>query len=136
MSSNVSIGAILIVEDADTCRETLEVALEGSAGLDVLLAGSGVEALRILHEEGRSVRAIVTDLNMPAMDGLELIRQVRADRSTAGIPIIVVSGEADLRAPARALGAGADAYFSKPYSPAGVRQKLEQLLDAKPRLER
>jgi CheY-like chemotaxis protein len=135
MKSEGTTGAILIVEDADTCRETLEVALAGSAGLAVVLAASGLEALRILHEEGRSVRAIVTDLNMPAMGGLELIRQVRANQSTAGIPIIVVSGEPDPRAPARALGAGADAYFSKPYSPAGVRQKLEQLLDAKPRVE-
>jgi len=135
MRSEVTTGTILIVEDADTCRETLEVALAGSAGLDVVLAGSGVEALRILREEGRSVRAIVTDLNMPTMGGLELIRRVRADQNNAGIPIIVISGEPDPSAPAQALRVGADAYFSKPYSPAGVRQKLEQLLDAKPRLE-
>ncbi len=123
-------GAILIVEDVDTSRETLEMALAGSAGLEVRPAGSGLEALRILREELRDIRAIVTDLNMPVMDGLELIRRIRGDRDTAQIPIIVISGEPDASAPCRALEAGANAYFSKPYSPAVVRQTLEQLLHA------
>jgi CheY-like chemotaxis protein len=128
-------GAILIVEDADTSRETLEMALAGSAGLEARLAGSGAEALRILHEAPHSIRVIVTDLNMPAMDGLELIRRIRSDRETAGIPVIVISGDPDPKAPSRALGVGADAYFSKPYSPAIVRQMLEQLLHATRNLE-
>jgi len=118
MSSNVSIGAILIVEDADTCRETLEVALEGArpGRASRRLRGGGAPHSARGRTECPRHRY---DLNMPAMDGLELIRQVRADRSTAGIPIIVVSGEADLRAPARALGAGADAYSQSPTLPQG-----------------
>jgi len=127
-------GVILIVEDADTCRETLEVALAGSAGLDVVPAGSGPEALRILRERPGSIRAVITDLNLPGMGGLDLIREVRDDLQTAGVPVIVVSGEPEPGAASRALGAGADAYFSKPYSPSGVRQKLEQLLNARSRL--
>ena len=90
--------------------------------------------LRILREEGRSVRAIVTDLNMPAMGGLELIRQVRADQNTAGpIPIIVISGDTGPQgARAQVPWASGPTQDSQSRTRAEVRQKLEQLLDAKP----
>lgn len=135
MGSHHRRGAILVVEDADTCAETLEVGLAGILGLDVVLASSGVEALRVLREGSRSVRAVVTDLNMPFMDGFDLIRHIRADDRWVRMPVIVVSGDTDPDAQDRAFGAGADAYFSKPYSPVQVRQKLEQLLNAKPTSE-
>ena len=73
---------------------------------------------------------MVTDLNLPSMDGFELIERVRSDSRTARLPIVVISGDSDPRTPARIYGLGADAFFGKPYSPAQVRQKLEQLLDA------
>ena len=67
--------------------------------MTVLLASSAVEALRILHRPGPSVRAIVTDLNMPRMDGFELIRRIRDDRALASTPIIVVSADTDPATP-------------------------------------
>ena len=121
---------VLIVEDAETCATTLEVAFLGIPGVDVTLVPSAQEALRLLRDEKSSVGALVTDLNMPRMDGFELIERVRADRRLDGLPIIVVSGDTDPRTPERILQMGADAYFSKPYSPVQVRRKLEQLLDA------
>jgi CheY-like chemotaxis protein len=121
---------VVIVEDAETCATTLEVAFLGIPGVDVTMVPSAQEALRLLRDENCSVGALVTDLNMPRMDGFELIERVRADRRLAGLPIIVVSGDTDPRTPERTLRMGADAYFPKPYSPAQVRRKLEQLLDA------
>jgi CheY-like chemotaxis protein len=108
----------------------LEIAFSEIPGVSVMLAPSAVEAWRILHD-GATFRAIVTDLNMPRMDGFELIRMVREDQVLAAIPIIVVSADTDPQTPQRIAELGVDAYFPKPFSPAKVRRKLEQILDGK-----
>ena len=120
--------AVLIVEDSENAAATLEIALLGIPGLSVLLASSGTEALDLLSHTP-SVQAIVTDLNMPRMDGFEMIRRIRADRTMCGTPIIVVSADTDPATPDRVAQLGVAAFFSKPYSPAQVRRKLEQILD-------
>ncbi len=74
---------------------------------------------------------MVTDLNMPRMDGYELIRRVRADQRLSGMPIIVVSADTDPMTPQRIAALGVEAFFSKPFSPALVRRKLEQLLNGR-----
>jgi CheY-like chemotaxis protein len=107
----------------------LEIAFLGIPGTAVLMTASGVDAMRILDEGDAHVRAIVTDLNMPQMDGFELIRRVRADRRLSNLPIIVVSADTDPTTPARIAELGVAAFFPKPFSPAQVRRKLEQLLD-------
>jgi CheY-like chemotaxis protein len=122
-------GAVLIVEDSENSAAMLEIALLGIPGVSVLLASSGVEALRILHGSGSAVRAIVTDLNMPRMDGFEMIRQIREDRALSSTPIIVVSADTNPETPERVAHLGVSAFFPKPFSPAQVRRKLEQILD-------
>jgi CheY-like chemotaxis protein len=122
--------AVLIVEDSENSATTLEIAFLGIPGLAVLLASSAAEALRILIDGATRVHAIVTDLNMPRMDGFELIRRVRLDRRLSGTPIIVVSADTDPETPDRIAELGVDAFFAKPFSPAQVRRKLEQLLNA------
>ena len=122
--------AVLIVEDSENSAATLEIALMGIPGVSVLLAASALEALRILHRDGEPVSAVVTDLNMPRMDGFELIQRIRQDRRLASTPIIVVSADTDPATPRRVAELGASAFFPKPYSPAEVRRKLEQLLNA------
>lgn len=124
------IRTILIVEDAETCAATLELALADIPGVEVALAATGVEALRMLADASKRVCAVVTDLNMPRMDGFELIRRIRADGRHARLPIIVTSADTDPRTPERTFAIGADAYFAKPYSPALVRRKVEQFLNA------
>jgi CheY-like chemotaxis protein len=121
--------SILIVEDSENAAATLEIALLGIPGVTVRYAATGLDALRILDRED-GINAIVTDLNMPRMDGYELIRRVRENRSHAGMPIIVVSADTDPRTPERIADLGVDAFFPKPYSPAEVRRKLEQILHA------
>ena len=122
---------VLIVEDSENSAATMEMALLGIPGLSILRAPSGLEALRILQQPGAAVQAIITDLNMPRMDGFELIRQVRQDGRMRGVPIIVVSADTDPGTPDRIAQMKVDAFFAKPFSPAQVRRKLEQLLHAR-----
>jgi len=121
--------AVLIVEDSENSSATLEIALLAIPDLSVLLASSAMEALRILDGDSQRIRAVVTDLNMPRMDGFELIRRIRQDRRLAATPIIVVSADTDPATPRRVAELGVSAFFPKPFSPAEVRRKLEQLLN-------
>ena len=123
--------AVLIVEDSENNAATLEIALFGIPGLSILLASSAMEALSILHQPGPEVGAIVTDLNMPRMDGFEMIRRIREDRALSGTPIVVVSADADPGTPERIAQLGVSAFFPKPFSPAQVRRKLEQILNGR-----
>lgn len=120
---------VLIVEDSENSAAMLEMALSGIPGVAVRLVTSGFEALRVLNGDGPTFRAIVTDLNMPRMDGFELIRRIRGDRRLSATPIIVVSADTDPDTPERVARLGVSAYFPKPFSPAQVRRKVEQLLD-------
>jgi two-component system chemotaxis response regulator CheY len=120
---------ILVVEDSENSAAMLEIALSGIPEVMVVMAASALEAWRILSGDGPSIRAIVTDLNMPRMDGFELIRRVRADGRLAGTPIMVISADTDPSTPRRIAQLGVSAYFAKPFSPAEVRRKLEQILN-------
>ena len=124
---------VLIVEDSETCAETLQIALELIPGVEVRSLHSPRAALAMLHECHGEIAAIVTDLNLAKTtglpeDGLDLIRQLRAEPRFARLPILLISGDSDPRLSERALAQGADAFFPKPYSPSAVRRKLEQLL--------
>jgi CheY-like chemotaxis protein len=124
---------VLIVEDSETCAETLLIALESVPGVEVRVIHSPRAAIAAILEAGSRVAAIVTDLNLgdlkqPHSDGFDLIRLLRADPRFAKLPILLVSGDSDPLLPQRALALGADAFFPKPYSPSAVRKKLEQLI--------
>lgn len=119
---------VLIVEDTELCRDTLEVALMKLPNLAVQAVTTAEEALEWL--EANDVCALVTDLHLPRMNGFELIEAVRQRPWRSSLPILVISGDSDPRIPTRVAKLGANAFFSKPYSPAEVRQTLEQLLGA------
>ena len=121
---------VLIVEDSETCAETLLIALESIPDVEVRVIHSAAAALAALREGAGDIAAIITDLNLDHFetDGFELIRQLRADPRSAKLPVLLISGDSDPRLPERALAQGADAFFPKPYSPSAVRKKLEQLL--------
>lgn len=117
---------VLIVEDTELCRETLEMALLKVPDLAVRSVTTAEEALQWLDQN--DVCALVTDLHLPLMNGFELIEAVRGRPWRSSLPILVISGDSDPRVPARVAKLGADAFFTKPYSPAEVRLKLERLL--------
>jgi CheY-like chemotaxis protein len=122
---------VLIVEDSESSAVMLEIAFLGIPGVSVRTVASAAEAWRILEGGTEAVRVMVTDLNMPRMDGYELIRRVRADERLSGMPIMVVSADTDPATPERVAALGVEAFFPKPFSPALVRRKLEQLLNGR-----
>jgi CheY-like chemotaxis protein len=119
---------VLVVEDAEVCASTLEIAFISLPSVSVKWLRTAEEALDCLARE--DITALVTDIHLPFMDGFELIERVRRQPRLSRLPLVVVSGDADPRSPERAFRLGADAWFTKPYSPAEVRHKLEQLIDA------
>jgi CheY-like chemotaxis protein len=119
---------VLLVDDAEDCLSTLDLALQSVPGIVLRWAHSAEDALKLLALD--QIAAVVTDLQLPQMTGLELITRMRGERGSEEIPIMVISAAADPAAPQKALESGANAFFSKPFSPAAVRRKLEELMHA------
>ncbi len=119
---------ILLVDDSATVRGLVARALR-LAGLPlgtVLQAGNGAEALEVLKTQ--EVDVIVTDIHMPEMDGLTLIRHLRADPSFKDLPVIVVSTEGGAERIAEARELGISAYLRKPFKPEQVKEAVNSAL--------
>ena len=119
---------VLVVEDSSDCAETLLIALEALPNTEVRIFLDARMVWRMIEENPSRLSAVITDLHLLQSDGLELIRGVRADTRFAHVPIVLISGDSDPRIPEIAFASGASAWFPKPYSPAAVRRKLEELL--------
>lgn len=120
---------ILVVDDAEDCLTTLDLALQPLPGITIRAAKSAEAALTDLAAlENDTVSAVITDIHLPEMTGLELVTRIRQDPRFRSLPILVVSADPDPSTPARALGLGANAYFAKPFSPSAMRKKLEELI--------
>jgi two-component system chemotaxis response regulator CheY len=118
---------ILIVEDSPTMRALLTTALEDlDIPVKVTEADSGFEALRKLPHDRFDL--IVTDINMPDINGLELISFVRNNASYRSIPLVIVSTEGSERDRDKGVGLGADAYLVKPFEPEELREVVRDLL--------
>jgi two-component system chemotaxis sensor kinase CheA len=102
---------VLIVEDSFTVRELQRSILE-AAGYRVVTARDGREALERI-EEDEEIGLVVTDIEMPEVDGLELVRAIRADERRAGLPVIIVTTRGEEEDRRAGLAAGADAYMAK-----------------------
>ena len=122
------IRTVLIVEDIEICAATLEIALMRVPDLIVKSASSAEQALRLMSDGDGDIAALITDIHLPRMDGFELVEEVRSQPRFSHLPILVISGDSDPATPDRLRRLGADAYFPKPYSPAEVRQRLEELI--------
>lgn len=102
---------ILLVDDDSGVREVIARFLGNAPGWSVTQADSAEAALDLPS----SYQAVVTDLDMPGMGGLKLIRRLRGDRLTKEIPIVAISGGADPEVKRRAFLAGASAFLDKPF---------------------
>lgn len=119
---------ILIVEDSATMRSLLASTLEEmDVPVKVTEACSGFEALRFLPREDYDL--VVTDINMPDINGLELVSFVKGNAKYRSIPLIIVSTEGSERDRDKGLGLGADAYMVKPFEPDALRDIARNLLD-------
>lgn len=121
---------VLIVEDSRNVAENLELVLTTIDGISVIILESGQDALKLLVSGNNEIAALVTDLNLPFTDGFALIEAVRGNQRYSRLPIVVISGDSHPETPERLRRLGADAYFSKPYSPAEIKRTLEGLLNA------
>jgi CheY-like chemotaxis protein len=122
---------ILIVDDCEDAVPALEIALQTFYHCNVRHSPNGAHALATLTNSDQQPLAIITDLNLPDTDGYQLIGSLRGNGQWAHTPIIVISADTHPQTPGRVRELGADAFFSKPYSPAGICQSLERILHAK-----
>lgn len=120
----------LIVDDSSVMRKIVERSLR-QAGIDPLVvreAGSGVEGLEVLRTE--KVDLILSDINMPAMDGLEFVRQIRAQNLALGVPVVMITTESSEEHVKQAILAGARGYIRKPFTAEQVKERVLPLLSA------
>ena len=118
---------ILIVEDSATMRSLISASLEAlEVSVKVVEAKNGFEALRLLPREAFDL--VVTDINMPDINGLELASFIKGSEKYASIPLVIVSTEGSERDVEKGLGIGADAYLVKPFDPEALRQIVLDLL--------
>lgn len=118
---------VLIVDDSPTMRMLIVFALSKYVGCSVEQASNGLEALEII--ERRKPDMVVADINMPEMNGLELIAKVRETHPKASLPIIVITTEGsddDIR---RGFQAGATEYLVKPFQPHKLHAIVDRLLE-------
>jgi two-component system, chemotaxis family, chemotaxis protein CheY len=121
---------IMIVDDSSTLRKIIARCIkETQIAIDKLLeAGDGEEALNVLR--GGDVDVLLTDINMPKMNGLELLKAVKSDDSLKHIPVLVISTEGRADTVIEAANLGASGYVKKPFTPTDIQAKLQPLLKA------
>lgn len=117
----------LVVEDSPAMRQLIAYALKRIKGLEVAEAEDGVDALKVLSQERFDI--LVTDINMPMMDGLKLVSLVRQDERHQHIPIVIITTEGAHTDRQRALTLGANAYITKPIQAAQVVDCVKRLLN-------
>ena len=121
---------ILIVEDSASMRSFVRNALESdarsSAGVDVVEASSGFEALRLLPRGPYDL--VITDINMPDINGLELISFIRKSEAHKTTPVLIISTQSSERDRARGLSLGANGYLIKPFSQQALQTEVWRLL--------
>jgi len=116
----------LVVEDSPMMRQLLVLALSRLKSVHVTEADDGVDGLRKLAAGKFDI--IMTDINMPIMDGLKLVKRVRSDPTHKDVPIIVITTEGSSEDRQRALQLGANAYITKPIQAPQVIAKVKELL--------
>jgi len=116
----------LVVDDSRAMRMILRRALE-RFGFEVAQAGNGREALDRIHRDSAPVALFLVDWNMPEMNGLEFVKNVRADPQFAAVPIMMVTTETEAEQISTALEAGANEYVIKPFTDETIEDKLRLL---------
>lgn len=120
---------ILVVEDSDVNRSILVAILESE--YDVIEAINGEEAYTLLEQNRDDIAVILTDLEMPVMNGYDFISKVRAEHRYNSIPIVVTTASSEIHVEVRCLKIGASDFVSKPYNPEVVRHRVRSLIKLK-----
>ena len=118
---------ILIVDDSSSMRTVAGIALRG-AGYEVLEAGNGQEGLAKL--DGERIHLIISDVNMPVMDGIEFLKEVKRHPNYRFTPVIMLTTEAGEDKKAAGRAAGAKAWIVKPFQPTVMLDAVSKLVMA------
>jgi two-component system chemotaxis response regulator CheY len=118
--------SFLVIEDSPTMRQLIRFALNRIPGAEVIEASDGVDGLKKLSSN--KVDLIITDINMPIMDGLKLVNLVRSNESYKDIPIVIITTEGAQEDKERAMALGADAYITKPIQSTSLLSTVKGLL--------
>lgn len=119
---------VLVVDDEADLAAILANRLR-RAGYEATLAGDGLAALELIGRDRPDL--VLLDVRMPRLDGIETLRRLRRGGSTARLPVIVMTANAEASDRARALEAGADACLAKPFETAEMLARVRELLDAR-----
>jgi CheY-like chemotaxis protein len=118
---------ILVVEDQDSIRRMIEALVKGR-GYEVVAVGSGAKAIDVCMISPPDI--VLLDLMLPGQyDGFEVCRRLRSDPSTRTASIVVISALDDDDAKSRAMAAGANAFYTKPFSPIALLKEIERLME-------
>jgi len=117
---------VLVVEDSPTMRQLIVFALKRIRGFQIVEASDGVDGLKKLSAEKFDL--ILTDINMPIMDGLKLVSMVRNDPNYKETPIIVITTEGATEDRERALALGANEYITKPIQTMKILETVKKLM--------
>ncbi len=118
---------LLIVDDSSTMRKIIKNTLQRLGYDDILEAEHGLQAWELL-DSIEDIKVLITDWNMPEMNGLDLVKKMRANSRFTDIPIIMVTTEGGKAEVITALKAGANNYIVKPFTPQVLKEKLEVVL--------
>lgn len=116
----------LVVEDSPMMRQLIVFALSRLKNLNVIEADDGVDGLKKLAANRFDI--VITDINMPIMDGLKLVKRIRSDAVHRDVPIMIITTEGAEEDRQRALQLGANAYITKPIQAPQVISKVKELL--------
>jgi CheY-like chemotaxis protein len=116
---------VLVADDEQDILALVTTILE-RAGYEVVAVRDGAEALAAVRD--RSPDLAVLDISMPELDGLEVLRRLRADAETSELPVVLLSAQAQEADVARGFATGASAYVKKPFSPRDLTERVDELL--------
>ncbi len=119
----------LIIDDSSVMRKIVERSLRqaGVALAQVMEAGNGAEALNLLRSN--PVDLILSDINMPVMDGLEFVRQLKAEGLAANAPVVMITTEGSESQVVQAVSSGARGYIRKPFTADQVKEHVIAILN-------
>ncbi|MFA6144875.1 MAG: response regulator [Sulfurimonas sp.] len=118
---------LLVVDDSSTMRRIIKNTLSRLGYDNVLEGEDGIQGWTVLNEN-TDISMLITDWNMPEMNGLELVKKVRADARFNDLPIIMVTTEGGKAEVITALKAGVNNYIVKPFTPQVLKEKLAAVL--------
>jgi len=117
---------ILVTEDSATMRALISSTLQALGEFEIVEAANGFEALRMLPREKFDL--VITDINMPDINGLELVSFIKKNEQYNKIPLFIVSTEGSERDKEKGMSLGADAYLVKPFSPLQLQELVRKFL--------